>query len=108
MEPADPLQDGELDGFQVRPGITATDYARLEQADHGFGQRIARGVADATGRWRDADVGQSLALANRQVLHPAVGMLNQPGHRARLSIVNGRLERIEPECSVPWLQSFKS
>jgi hypothetical protein len=40
VEPVDPLQGGELDGFQVTPGTAPPDHLGLEQADDGLRQRI--------------------------------------------------------------------
>ncbi|EWG98782.1 hypothetical protein Q427_28675 [Halomonas sp. BC04] len=39
IEPVDPLQGSELNGFQMPPWSAPADHLRLEQSDHSFGQR---------------------------------------------------------------------
>ena len=50
VEPPDPLEGGELDVFEPRPGPAPVDGLRLVEADDGLGQRVVVGVAPALER----------------------------------------------------------
>ena len=66
VEPVDPVQDGEFDGFDAAPGL-AMDHLGLEQAVDGLGQDVVIAVADAADGWFDASLGQPLGVANTDV-----------------------------------------
>jgi hypothetical protein len=74
--PRDPGERGELDGVDALPGAATPDDLRLVQADHGLGQRVVTRIASAPDRRPDAGGGQPLRVANRQVLHAAIAVVN--------------------------------
>jgi hypothetical protein len=49
VEPVDPFQRGELDGFQVSPRAASPDHLGLVEAVDGLGQGVVEAVADAAG-----------------------------------------------------------
>ena len=49
VEPVDPFQRGELDGFQVSPRAAAPDHLGFVEAVDGLGQGVVEAVADAAG-----------------------------------------------------------
>ena len=77
VEPVDPLEGGELDGPEAAPRTEATDDLGLEEADHGLGEGIVVRVADAADGRRDAGLGQALGVLDRQVLHPAIAVVDE-------------------------------
>lgn len=50
IEPVDPLQSGELDGFQVSPRSAFADHLGFEQPDHRLREGVVVGVPDAAHR----------------------------------------------------------
>ena len=76
VEPVDPFQRGELDGFQASPRAASPDHLGLVEAVDGLGQGVVVTVADAADRRLDAGAGQSLGVLYRNVLRPADALLN--------------------------------
>jgi hypothetical protein len=66
--PVDPVHRGDLDRRETAPGSLAMDHLGLEQADHGFGERIVVAVADAADRGVDAGFDQALGVLDRDLL----------------------------------------
>ncbi len=56
-----------------------TDHLRLEQPDDRLGQRVIVRVTDAADRRRNTRFRQTLRVANGQVLHAAIAVMDQPG-----------------------------
>ena len=79
VEPVDPFQGGQLDLVEPAPRTATTDQLGLVQADQRFGGRVVEGVSDAADAGLGADLGEPLGVADRQVLHTAVGVVDQPG-----------------------------
>lgn len=71
IEPVDPFQRRVLDLVEAPDGAAALHYHGLEQPDAGLGESIVVGVADAPDRGLDARLGQTLRVADRQVLAAA-------------------------------------
>jgi len=97
VEPVDPLEHGELDVVDRSPGAASADDLGLEQADHGFGQRVVEGVADRADRGFDSGLGEPLGVANGEVLTATVAVMDQPRVPAGLAVVDGLLERVQRE-----------
>jgi len=53
------------------------DLGLIETVD-GLGERVVIAVADTADRRLDAGLGQALGIADRDILHAAVRMMNQP------------------------------
>ncbi len=68
IEPVDPFQCGELDGFDVAPRPTPpNDLGFIEPVDR-LGERIVVAVADAADGRLDAGVLQALRVFDRDIL----------------------------------------
>ena len=61
VEPVDPFQRGELDGFQASPRAASPDHLGLVEAVDRLGESIVVTVADAAGS-RPAPVSRSVYL----------------------------------------------
>ena len=91
VEPVNPLERRELDGFEVTPRPALPDDLGLEQTDDRFGQRVIVGVADAADRRLDAGFGQALGVTDRDVLHPTIAMMDQSILVGHCTLVEGLL-----------------
>ena len=76
VEPVDPFQRGELDGFQASPRAASPDHLGLVEAVDGLRQGVVVTVADAADRRLDAGLGQTLGVLDGNVLRPADALLN--------------------------------
>ncbi len=72
VEPGDPFQGGQLDGFPAFPGRTTVDQFGFVQAVDRLGQCVVVAVATAADRGLDADLGQPFAIADADVLRSPV------------------------------------
>jgi hypothetical protein len=70
VEPVDPLESGELDGFQQTPWAASTDELSLEQAMDGFGERVVVAIANASDRGFYACLCKAFRVVNRHILRP--------------------------------------
>jgi hypothetical protein len=77
VEPPDPFQGGELDVLETAPRTLSPNDLRLEESDHGFGEGVVVAVAPAADGRFDAGLGQSLGVANTEILRPAVAMVHK-------------------------------
>jgi hypothetical protein len=75
--PRHALENRELDVLETSPRPPAPDHLRLEEPDHGLRQGVVVGIPLATHRRLDPGLGQPLGVANRQVLHSAVAVVNR-------------------------------
>ena len=55
VEPIDPFEGSELDGFEVSPWTSTVDHLGLVEAVDGFGESIVIGISDAADSKRVAD-----------------------------------------------------
>src|SRR5271166_111865 len=78
IEPVDPLQRCVLHGLQMSPGAAAVNDLRLVQPDERFGQRVVVRIAHATHGRLGSRFGQSLGVANRQILATPVAVMHDP------------------------------
>ena len=62
VEPVDPFQRGELDGFQASPRAASPDHLGLVEAVDRLGQGVVVTVADAADRRLNAGAGQSFGV----------------------------------------------
>ena len=96
VEPVDPLQRGELEVIAAAPGTTAVDQLRLVEPDHGLRQGVVVRVAAAADRGRHPRLSQPLRVADREVLHAAVRVMDEPSQRS-LSCPQRLLQCVECE-----------
>ena len=77
VEPIDPFERRELNVLDMPPRSAAAYELGLVQADNRFGQCVVVAVADTTDRRLDAGLGETLRVADRNVLDPAVAVMHQ-------------------------------
>src|SRR5690349_14391770 len=97
VEPVHPFESGEFHRIDISPWPAPPDHLGLEQADNGFGEGIIVGVADAADRWLNACCGQSLSVADRDVLAATVAMMHQALSMKGTTLVERLFESIEDE-----------
>ena len=68
IEPVYPLERGVLDLLDVPPRCPPSDHLGFVQAVNRFGQCVVIAVANAPYRGGDAGLGQTVTVANRQIL----------------------------------------
>src|SRR5688572_9029366 len=78
VEPIDPLERRELHVLQRAPRTSAPDHFRLEQTDDRLGQSVVVRIATTADRGCDSGLGQSLGVADRQVLRAAIAVMQSP------------------------------
>ena len=52
IEPVDPLEGGEFDGFDMSPRTFASDYLCFEETDHGLRERVEAPMCQEMGLGR--------------------------------------------------------
>ena len=77
VPPVDPFQGGEFDLLDAAPGPTPFDQFGLEQPVDGLGERVIKAVPAAADRAGDAELGEPVGIANRQILLRFKGSLQQ-------------------------------
>ena len=95
VEPVDPLECRELDPLEASPRASRSNHLRLVQPDDGLGQGVVVRIAHAPHRLLDAGLGQTLGVADGEILRPAVTVVDQGIARADRALVQGLLERVE-------------
>src|SRR6202162_3667356 len=100
VEPVDPFQGGELDGFERAPGPTPVDYLGLVEAVDGLGQGVVVAVADAADGRLDPGFGQALGVFDRDVLAASITMMNKPSTMQRPPVMQSLLESIEHKAGM--------
>jgi len=78
VEPVDPFQGRELDGFERPPRPAPMNDLGLVKSVDGLGQSIVVAVADAAYRRLDTGVGQALGIFDRDVLASPIAVMNEP------------------------------
>ena len=73
------------------------DYLGFEQAVDRLGEGVVRAVADAADGRFAASCEQTLAVANRDVLHAAVAVVHEAAVADGAAIARRLLERVEHE-----------
>ena len=72
VEPSDPFQRGKFYRLLGLPRPAAVDHLGLLEPVDGLGKRVVVAVALGADRWLDACLGKTLAVADGQVLRPAI------------------------------------
>src|SRR6185312_656519 len=99
VEPADPLEGGELDVLDAPPGAAVVNDFGLEEADHGFGQGVVVRVSATADRGFDARVEEPLGVADREILDAAIAVMHEPRFAIANALANGLLERIQRQVA---------
>jgi len=68
VKPLDPLQGGELDGFQRAPGSASADHLGFVEAVDALRQGVVIAVADAADRGLNTCLGKTFGVADADVL----------------------------------------
>src|SRR6266487_1919043 len=77
VEPVHVLESGVFDVVESPPGSVGTNHLRLVEPVERFGQGVVVAIpAGAHGR-HHAGVGEALRIADRQILHPAVRVVDE-------------------------------
>lgn len=94
VEPGHPFQRSELDGLPGFPGCPAANQLGLVQTVDGLGQGVVIAVTLAAHGRLDAGLGQSLGVADADVLRAPVGVADQASIAFGLPGVQGLLQRV--------------
>ena len=76
------------------------DHLGLEQAVDGFGKSIVVGITDAADRGFDACLGEPFRVAKREVLPPAIRVVDEPAALDGTALMQGLLQGIEHKAGV--------
>ena len=68
VPPVNPLQSGQLDLLDAAPGSAAFDQLGLEQPIDCLGECVIKAVPAAADRADDAELGEPVGVAHRQIL----------------------------------------
>lgn len=60
-----------------RRGASTANHLGLEEADDRLRERVVVGVADRADGALDTGLGEPISVADREVLHPAIAVMNQ-------------------------------
>lgn len=96
IKPSHPFERGEFHGF---PRCAAKNQFRLVKTVDGFGQRIVVAVVLAADRRFDSGFGQTLGVANGDILRSPIRMMNQGGIAFWLSSIKRLFQRVEDKIS---------
>ncbi len=76
--PVHPLQRRQLEVVESAPRSPAVHQLRLVEPDHRLRQRVVIGVAAAPDRGHGPGLGEPLGVADREVLHPTIAVMDEP------------------------------
>ena len=100
VEPVDPFQGGELNGFEVSPWpAPVNDLGLIETVDR-FCQSVVVAVADAAHRRLNACFGQSLGVFDRQILAAPITVMDKAATMEGTAFVKGLFQGIEDKSRV--------
>src|SRR5262245_45706755 len=97
VEPVDPFKGSKLDSLERAPRPAPMDQLSLEQPDDGLGKSVVVAVTDAADGRLDAGFRQAFGVFDRDVLNPAVAVMDQAAATRRSPVVKRLLQRIEHE-----------
>src|SRR6056297_386021 len=99
VEPVDPTERGHFQILHVAPRSLAVNQLGFVEAVYGFREGVVVAVTNAADRWFNASFGQSLGIANGQILPAAIRVVDQSALLDGPSIVQGLLKSIENKVS---------
>ena len=94
IEPSHPFEGGEFKRFHHFPRGPAMDQLGFVKAVDGFSQRIVVAVALAADRRLDPGLGQTLGIANGDILRPPIRVMDQAGIPLGLASIERLLQGI--------------
>ena len=98
VEPINPFECGELHSFEVAPWSSSMDDLGLVKPVDRLGESVVVGIADTSDGGLDARFRQSLGIANGDVLHTPIGMVDEPTAMDGSPIVKRLVQGIEDEA----------
>jgi hypothetical protein len=108
VPPVDPRRSGQLELLHRFPGPSSVDQLGLVEAVDRIGQCVVEGIALGSDRGHGLLVGQTLGVANGQILNPAIGMMDQLGQVLAVASADGHLERVEGQIGAQGLRHSPS
>lgn len=100
VKPRDPLESGQFHRLLGFPGCSAMNELGFVEPVDGFCECVVVAIAFAAHRGFDTRLSQTLAVANRHVLRPAIAMVNQGAVTLRLARVECLFQCIENEVGL--------
>ena len=110
VEPVDPFEGGVLEVVEAAPGAAVADELGLVEPDDRLGEGVVVRVALRADRVDRAGLGEAFGVANREILHAPVGVVDQlveavaASERAQIACSNAssaRSERSDLEACQP-------
>ena len=95
VEPIDPAEGGHFQILHVTPRTLAMNEFGFVETVNRFGEGVVVAVTDAADRRFDASFGQTISVANGQILPAAVRVTNQSSFLNGASIMQGLFQCIE-------------
>jgi len=98
VEPIDPAERDHFQIPHVAPRALAMNELSFVEPVHRLGEGVIT-VTDASNLWFDAGFGQTLGIANGQILPAAIRVLYQATFLNMLSVMQGLFKSIEDKVS---------
>src|SRR5215217_1080448 len=102
VPPVNPLQSGQLDLLDAAPGSAAFDQLGLEQPIDCLGECVIKAVPAAADRADDAELGEPVGVAHRQILTAPVAVVNQLIEAAHSCPRGGPMQPVAGPRSAWW------
>ena len=77
VEPVDTFESGEFEIVEAAPGSLVANQSGLVEAVDRLGERVVIRIASGPDRLDNPVFGESLGVANRQILPAAVAVMNE-------------------------------
>ena len=87
IEPIDPFQGGEFDGFEVASWAASMDHLGFVETVDRLGQGVVGAVSDAADRRVQNSLDQPFGIFDRQKLNTPIAVMNQTVAPSRSTIV---------------------
>ena len=97
VKSVDPFKRGILDGLGAAPRPAPMDHLGLEQAADGLGKGIVIAVSDTADGGLDACLGKAFGVADRDILHAALRVLDETAPLNRPALAGGLFKGIQHE-----------
>ena len=77
VEPVDPFEGRVFEVVEAAPGAAVANELGFVEPDDRLGERVVVGVAPGSGRVDGACFGEAFGVADREILHAPVGVMDQ-------------------------------
>jgi hypothetical protein len=104
VEPVDVGERGELDVFDAGPRTLRVNGLPLLEPVNALRHGVIETVTFGPDRRDDVVIVETLRVAHRQALHPAIGMVDQPVEAIAAAVVHRHLERVDREVRAQGLR----